>query len=261
MGRPPSAYLRQFGNLLNQVRTDAGLTTRQLGRQLNASHSQVVRITSGDHLPRWQHVSAYLIACGVGGGTLQAWLGLWRTMNEVSCELRRASRTDPDRFWSRIEEEWQHGLTAIRRPDPLVPALRKVSTLKELGTQINALAVRAGLTSIRDVERRTGIPKTTVHHWYKGTRKPSPSKLSALATMLDATDAEQEEFARALSRIRITCEAWAPQSGERCMLSEFHRGTHQTADGYQWLDDGELDGVAGPRTRKTQSIGVRGPFW
>ncbi|MFI5706913.1 helix-turn-helix domain-containing protein [Kribbella sp. NPDC051620] len=260
MNRPPSTYLQQFADLLDQVRIDADLTVRELGELIEASsHSQPVRVTGGDRLPRWQSVSNYLIGCGAGGGILQAWLELWRTLHQAVGEIRRPSHPDPGAFWAQIEQDWQRGLTAIRRPDPLLIELRKVSTLKELGIVIQALAVRAGLSSVREVANRTGIPKTTVNHWYKGTRKPSLSRLSILAVLLGATDAEEKEFSLALGRIRITCEAWSPRSGQRCMLSETHRGRHQSIGGDRWLDDGELDGTQGPRT--AANVGVRGPFW
>jgi len=264
MPRDGSYYLPQFAHLLKQVRTESGMTVRELAQSMHYSHPYVVRATTGERLPRWPLVSAYLNACGVGGSVLYAWRKLWSLTSDVEqkqCLPAGTGRTEQS-YWELVEHEWQLGLLAIRRPDPILNTVRMVRTMEELGIAIHALVTRAGLDSIRKVEAETGIPKTTLHHWFNGTRRPDPARLWTLVTALQATEAEQREFATALKRISDpTCEDWSYRTGYHCLLVEFHSGPHRATDGEEWLDDGVLDGPSGPRDRFSKSTGSAGPHW
>jgi transcriptional regulator with XRE-family HTH domain len=260
-----ASLLPQFARLLKGVRLDSGLTVRQLARAIGFSHPHVVRATSGKKVPNWPLVSAYLNACGVGGEALCAWWELRRITKSVEQELHRTQRAGSDRewYWTTIEQDWTAALHAIRKPDPMLATLRSVATLDELGIAIHALVTRAGLDSVRQVELRTEIPKTTLNHWFNGTRKPTPERLQVLIGALDATDSERREFALALHRLGdVTCGTLTRGSGQPCVLGEFHKGPHRAANGEKWLDDGDLDGMRGPKQWMADStVRTRGPHW
>jgi transcriptional regulator with XRE-family HTH domain len=48
-----------LGAFLRQVRTDSGLTQRQLAVKLHTSHSAVSRLESGRHAPRMETLDTY----------------------------------------------------------------------------------------------------------------------------------------------------------------------------------------------------------
>jgi transcriptional regulator with XRE-family HTH domain len=258
------SLLPKFARLLKKVREESGLTVRQLARVQGFAHSHVVRTTSTVNLPRWPRVRGYLDGCGVGGDVLYAWWELWCTVRSVEQELRRNHPAGKDRawFWEMVERDWQSGLQAISKPDPLLAALRSVTAPDDLAAVISALVTRAGLDSIRKVEALTDIPRTTLNHWFNGTREPDPERLQLLVTRLDATDAERREFAQALGRIAyVACPERTRQS-RPCVLHGSHRGMHRAANGEEWLEDGVLDGIRGPKQWVTEHLGQSaGPHW
>jgi len=258
------SLLPKFARLLKEVRKESGLTVRQLARVQGFAHSHVVRTTSAEHQPRWPRVRGYLDGCGVGGDVLYAWWELWCTVRSVEQELRRNHPPGEDRrwYWDMVERDWQNGLRAISKPDPLLAALASVTALDELGAVIYALVTRAGLDSIRKVEALTDIPRTTLNHWFNGTREPDPERLQLLVTRLEATDAERREFAHALGRIAyVACPERTRQS-RPCVLHGSHRGVHRASNGEEWLEEGVLDGLRGPRQWIAENHSPSaGPHW
>jgi transcriptional regulator with XRE-family HTH domain len=264
-GEGPRSYLAEFCRLLAASRQEAGLTVRQLAKLSDYSHPHVARATTGKKLPSWPLVRSYLNACGVGGEVLAAWWQLWQTTKSAEQELRKPLRPTESKtwYWELAEKHWQAGLKATRKPDPMLSLLEQVTTLEDLGVAITALAGRNGSDSLRQVEAETGIPRTTLHAWQAGRRKPPSTRLDQLVVALGATSAEQREFARCLERISDAgvCNCLHPPTGQRCFRGEYHKGEHCTGDGFRWLEDGVLDGVGGPDRWLAAKRVQPGPYW
>ncbi|MEU4190894.1 helix-turn-helix transcriptional regulator [Kribbella sp. NPDC026611] len=242
----PEFYLSEFAGMLAEVRWEAGLTVRALGRAIRHHHSRVVCAEQGKTQPTWQLTVEFLRRCGVSGDKLLVWSTLWDITRQA--ERRRKGQVrgslQPDaEFWSEIQEQWQRAKAQLSWPDSLVTKLRMVSTKRELGLALLELGSRAGYTSVRQIADRGGVPKTTVHDWVIARRLPDAERLAALVKDLGATRDEWEEFAAALRRLSgQRCDAVHEPSARPCMLSEYHRGSHRTLRGDEWLDDGTLDG-------------------
>lgn len=176
MTRP---HLAEFAELLGAVREQAGLTVRQLGRSTNYSHPHVARAATGKKLPSWQLTSAYLNACGVGGEDLRSWRRLWTIAKDRERRFRRSGPTALPPLAA--DADWQKAVSAVRAIEPLLPFIRKVTTLDDLSIALVRLGMRRGLDSLRKVEATTGIPWATLHGWYTGKRKPSEARLKAAA--------------------------------------------------------------------------------
>ncbi|GAA1617936.1 hypothetical protein GCM10009789_84890 [Kribbella sancticallisti] len=258
-------YLPEFALLLKQARLASGLTVRQLAKVVGLDHTQLVRATDGKRLSRWPLISAYLNGCGVGGGVLYSWWELWSTTRSVHLRLQNhpLGHPDDDWYWQQADQSWQRALEGLRAPDPLVIRLRQVSTLQELGVSLGALAGRNGTDSVRQVEADTNIPKSTLHAWFTGKRKPDPTRLREVVAALGATRSEQIEFKEALVRATsTTCPNNHPQTNKPCALGELHKGHHRTPEGHQWLEDDEPDPINRPRTWLTQPhLNSAGPHW
>jgi hypothetical protein len=209
-------------------------------------------------MSRWPLVSAYLNGCGVGGGVLYSWWDLWSTTRSVHLRLQNCptDSADDSWYWEQVRHHWQRALEGLRTPDPMLIRLRQVNTLKELGVSLAALAGRTGADSVRRVEADTGIPKTTLHAWFTGKRKPDPARLNKVVLSLGATKAEQKEFADALTRATsATCPSTA------CSLGELHKGPHRTPDGHEWFDDEEPDMTRPSHRWFEPHIPTAGPHW
>jgi transcriptional regulator with XRE-family HTH domain len=251
----PRTYLLEFAQLLRSARSDADLTGRALADRITYSHSRIYRAESGQQLPTWPLTRAYLDGCGVGLDIVHAWHSLWTIARSAERELREQPRKSAERawFWEVTEQDWQEGLTVIARPDPLLERLLDVSTAQDLGAAIVTLAQRNGAGSLRQLEKQTGIPKSTLHRWYIGKAIPDSAQLNGLLTTLGAPQALQRAFGKALNRIgTIHCQVRHQASGDRCVLGEFHKGPHRAKSGAEWLEDDGVEDVTFPYLPRLQ---------
>lgn len=155
-----------FAAALQRIRRHAGLTYRELADQAHYSHAHLVRATSGRQLPSWDVTAAFLSGCGVPAELLPLWRRQWEDVG--------------------------------RGPADVVELLRTADTLPDLGSALSALA---GPRSLRALERLTGIPRTTIQGWLRGTRLANRDRLDCLVRALGATPDERAACAQALDRI------------------------------------------------------------
>jgi transcriptional regulator with XRE-family HTH domain len=155
-----------FAAALQRVRRQAGLTYRELADQAHYSHAHLVRATGGKHLPSWDVTAAFLTGCGVPADLMPVWRRRWET----------ASRGSQD----------------------VVELLREAETLEELGAALSALARPR---SLRTLEQLTGVPRTTVQGWFRGTRLANRDRLDRLVRAVGATPEERTAVAETLDRI------------------------------------------------------------
>ena len=155
-----------FAAALQRVRRQAGLTYRELADHAHYSHAHLVRATGGKHLPSWDVTSAFLTGCGVPAELMPVWQRRWETVS--------------------------------RDPQDVVELLHTATTLEDLGAALSALAWPR---SLRTLEQLTGVPRTTIQGWFRGTRLANRDRLDRLVRALGATPDERIEFARTLDRI------------------------------------------------------------
>ncbi|MFF0265102.1 helix-turn-helix domain-containing protein [Kribbella sp. NPDC004536] len=236
-------YPMKFAQLLTTFRGRTGMTVRELAALVGYSHSQIVRAEQGVRVPTWPVASTYLAACGVGHQAMTGWRILWEVARSAQTELRRYPGLTAESipFWAKAGRDWRAGQTASSGPDPLHELLRDMAHWEEFGAAIRVLAERSGLVSIRDIALRCGVPKSTMHRWLIGTRRPSNMQLEKLVAALGATPTVRAEFAEAFRRVTESCCGEPhPQSGLACVRDDRHRGWHSTAMGVRWLDDGSV---------------------
>ncbi|TCO33552.1 helix-turn-helix protein [Kribbella steppae] len=155
-----------FAAAMQRVRRQADLTYRELADHAHYSHAHLVRATSGKHLPSWDVTSAFLSGCGVPAELMPAWRRRWEIVS--------------------------------RDPQDVVKLLQSAETLEDLGAALSALARPR---SLRTLEQLTGVPRTTIQGWFRGTRLANRDRLDRLVRALGATSDERAAFARTLDRI------------------------------------------------------------
>jgi transcriptional regulator with XRE-family HTH domain len=155
-----------FAGALQRVRQQAGLTYRELADHAHYSHAHLVRATNGRQLPSWDVTTAFLIGCGVPSELLPVWRRHWEA--------------------------------ASRKPEDVSELLRTAQTPEHLGAALTALA---GPRSLRTLARLTGIPRTTIQAWFRGTRLAQRDRLDQLVRALGATAEERAAFAGTLDRL------------------------------------------------------------
>ena len=74
----------------------------------------------------------------------------------------------------------------------------KAETLEDLGAALSALARPR---SLRTLEQLSGVPRTTIQGWFRGTRLANRDRLDRLVRALGATPDERAAFARTVDRI------------------------------------------------------------
>ncbi|GAA2796753.1 helix-turn-helix domain-containing protein [Kribbella solani] len=240
----PEFYLREFAEMLKQVRGDAGLTVRELGAAIGHHHSRIVRAEQGANQPTWELTRAYLCRCSVRSQELSAWSLLW----DVTYEAERLRKRGPDameqsegvKLRQLLQERWPAAVARLAAPHPLVTKLRMVTTKRELGIALQELGARLEPVSIRQLAEWAGVPKTTLHDWTSGRRLPDSKRLVTVVSALRATKSEADEFRYALERISgKRCDGVHVGNRRPCVLWEYHRGPHRTSRGHEWLDDGD----------------------
>jgi transcriptional regulator with XRE-family HTH domain len=155
-----------FAAALQRVRRQAGLTYRELADHAHYSHAHLVRATSGKHLPGWDVTAAFLAGCGVPDELLPVWRRHWETIS--------------------------------RDPQDIAELLHDAETLEDLGAALSALARPR---SLRTLEQLTGVPRTTIQGWFRGTRLANRDRLDRLVRALGATPDERAAFAQTVDRI------------------------------------------------------------
>jgi transcriptional regulator with XRE-family HTH domain len=256
------SYLRPFAELLKATRERANLSARQLGREINYSHSQVVRAAGGDTVPAWPLVRAYLDGCRLGGWQIHQWWILWSTTKAAEKRLKEPTDDDQGWFWELQATTWQAAIEALQEPDPFLVQLSEIEDRQQLGQAIAILAKRNETESLRAIEATTGIPRTTLQGWWVGKRRPSPQRLDQLVIALGATRAEQRAFAECLERIGdAACGELCVANGQLCYRDEGHKGPHTTDDGASWLEDGVITEGLPARWTGEFATGRRGPHW
>jgi transcriptional regulator with XRE-family HTH domain len=153
-----------FAGALQRVRRHAGLSYRELATKAHYSHPHLIRATSGKQLPTWDVTAAFLTGCGVPPELLQVWRRRWDNVN---------------------------------RGDVL-ELLDAANALEDLGAALSALA---GRRSLRDLEHLTGIPRTSIQAWFRGTRLANRDRLDSFIRALGATPEERLAIADALDRV------------------------------------------------------------
>ena len=158
--------VESFAGALQRVRRHAGLSYRQLADRAHYSHPHLVRATNGKQLPTWEVAQAFLTGCGVPADLMPVWRRRW--------------------------EE------ASRDPRDIVGLLESAEDLENLGAAVAAL-VRP--RSLRALEQETGIPRTTIQAWLRGSRLARPDRLDHLVRSVGATPAERAAVADAVQRL------------------------------------------------------------
>ncbi|GAA1561876.1 hypothetical protein GCM10009804_18280 [Kribbella hippodromi] len=240
----PDFYLGEFAWMLKQVRQGSGLTVREIGEAIGHHHSRVVRAEQGKVQPTWELTRAYLCRCNVRREELSAWSLLWDLTYEAECLRKRGSDVmetgEGIKLRQLLQERWPAAVARLAAPHPLVTKLRMVTTKRELGIALQELGARFEPVSIRQLAELAGVPKTTLHDWTAGRRLPDSRRLVAVVSALRATKSETSEFVYALERISgKRCDGVHTGSRRPCVLWEYHRGTHRTSRGEEWLDDGD----------------------
>jgi transcriptional regulator with XRE-family HTH domain len=155
-----------FASALQRVRRQGGLTYRELADRAHYSHAHLVRATSGRQLPSWDVTTAFLTGCGVPPELLPVWRRHWEA--------------------------------ASHEPQDVSELLRTAETPEQLGAALTALA---GPRSLRTLARLTGIPRTTIQAWFRGTRLAQRDRLDHLVRALGATAEERAAFAGTLEQL------------------------------------------------------------
>lgn len=155
-----------FAAALQRVRRQAGLTYRELAEHAHYSHAHLVRATGGTQLPSWEVTAAFLAGCGVPADLMPVWRRRWEATS--------------------------------RGPQDVVELLQTAETLEELGAALSAFARPR---SLRTLEQLTGVPRTTIQGWFRGTRLANRDRLDRLVRALGAAPDERAAFARAIDRI------------------------------------------------------------
>ncbi|MFG1913024.1 helix-turn-helix domain-containing protein [Kribbella sp. NPDC048928] len=181
---PTTGPVAEFASYLRNQRKRAGITYRELAARTVRpdtkrpySHAHMVRAAKGDELPSWPVAKAYLVGCGISSPRfLRLWEALWDAANSAVAAIK-----DPD-----------HGNSG---------SLQHVTTLLGFGEHLRALSERSGLPTLRALEDKTGIPKSTLSEWFKGQRLPTAQRLYDFAEALGTTPKEQTELWQVRDRL------------------------------------------------------------
>jgi transcriptional regulator with XRE-family HTH domain len=155
-----------FAIALQRVRRHAGLSYRELAARAHYSHPHLIRATSGKQLPTWDVTAAFLTGCGVPAELLPVWHRRWDDVNRGPCDV--------------------------------VELLSTADTLEDLGAALSALA---GRRSLRELEQLTGVPRTSIQAWFRGTRLANRDRVDCFTRALSATPEERLAVADALDRV------------------------------------------------------------
>jgi transcriptional regulator with XRE-family HTH domain len=155
-----------FAQALRAVRRHSGLSYRQLAERAHYSHPHLIRATNGRQLPTWDVTVAFLTGCGVPADLMPVWRRRWEQ--------------------------------AGRDPRDIVDLLEQANTLEELGAAVAALTRPR---SLRALQHETGIPRTTIQAWLRGTRLPGRDRLDHLIRTVGAAPAVRTAAAGAVDRL------------------------------------------------------------
>ncbi|MEU4192922.1 helix-turn-helix transcriptional regulator [Kribbella sp. NPDC026611] len=172
---PSVGPVAEFAYRLRQARRRSGLTYRELADRTPYSHAHLVRAAKGDQLPSWLVARAYLAACGVTGPqNLKLWEQLWIA----------AAKTEASNLNRRIGG-----------------SLRHITTAAGFGEHLRDFSNRHQRHTLRELQTKTGIGKSTLGEWFTGARLPSVARLYHFAGVLGATQREQTELRQVRDRL------------------------------------------------------------
>jgi transcriptional regulator with XRE-family HTH domain len=187
---PKAGPVAEFAIRLRQVRKRAGITYRELAARTTYSHAHMVRAAKGDQLPSWLVTRAYLEACGITSPRfLKLWGELWIATNEAT----KAAANNPDRG--------------------SIGSLQHITTLQGFGEHLRTFSNSKDLRDVRErneprepytlreLQKATGIPRSTLADWFSGRALPSVGRLYLFAGSLGATQQEQTELRQLRDRL------------------------------------------------------------
>jgi transcriptional regulator with XRE-family HTH domain len=227
-GRPQ--HLVEFAMLLRAVRREARLTLDQLAEKVGYSKTPLSRAQGGTLLPTWAVTEAFLVGCGVDD--LGPWRRDWQRARDIDATAVRPAKPHPANAATRenhvaplTEPATTGSISALGESGTLAAFLKKAETQDELLEGVRRLARRSGCESLREIEARTTIPKSTISDWFSGKRKPN--RLDELVSRLGANKLEQREFLTCLER------TWSVDKPYVIFGSQKYVGTLQGAHCYQ----------------------------
>ena len=187
----------EFGNALASVRLHAGLSVRDLVREVDIRLATLGGYFSGRHLPRDANVLRKILrACGVtDDDQLSSWV---ECMNRVRMPLGRPSRGGIAPYrglepFRNVHSEWFFGRSSLT--DRLCRAVTAADTcgivlvIGPSGSGKSSI-VHAGLTH-RLTGEHSGAHPPAAATWTVVTCTPGPDPLSSLCEQLSLVDAEE----------------------------------------------------------------------
>ncbi|MFF2305974.1 helix-turn-helix domain-containing protein [Streptomyces sp. NPDC058128] len=139
--------LRELAEHLRELRAQSGLTYSQLADRVEASPSNLSRAASGASLPSWSAVESFARATRAKSSELGPLKELW---------LRAAASQREDR------------VSYIKPGEELNPELLQAAQQHQQALLLGKLYVQVGRPSLRQLEQRTGLSKSTVHRVITG---------------------------------------------------------------------------------------------
>lgn len=187
---PAGGPLAELALDLRALRADSGLTYREMAEMCNVVASTLSQAASGTVLPSWETVSTYVTVCG----------------------------DQPARWWARHEAARNAGKPKAAASES--PAVAPIAVLRTAGSGIEfpvpydatsslefVAALRqvrawAGQPSLRVIERRSGIPSSTLHNMLNRTTLPPRwDNVAALLGVCGADPARLREWNRIWNRL------------------------------------------------------------
>ncbi|MFB8040282.1 helix-turn-helix domain-containing protein [Streptomyces hydrogenans] len=142
----PSA-LRELAERLRELRAQSGLTYSQLADRVEASPSNLSRAASGASLPSWSAVESFARATRTKSSEFGPLKELW---------LRAAASQRED------------GASYVKPGEELNPELLQAAQQHQQTLLLRKLYAQVGRPSLRQLEQRTGLSKSTVHRVITG---------------------------------------------------------------------------------------------
>ncbi|MFG3208081.1 helix-turn-helix domain-containing protein [Streptomyces sp. NPDC048192] len=196
--------LRNFADKMRSCRTAKGISYRDMAKLANYSASALSQAASGKELPSWELTRAYIRACDQGEAQ---WRALWEETRSLLSRPARAPSADaplvpPPSAVSHPEirrAESPDTLVAVK-PPPAPGSSLLSPRERDLTAALNALRVRAGQPSLRELEVRTDqmthylVSRSTMSRVFSGRSVPRLDVVIALARACDASRAELEQL-------------------------------------------------------------------
>jgi transcriptional regulator with XRE-family HTH domain/tetratricopeptide (TPR) repeat protein len=229
----PTRPLAGFASGLQALRRDANLTLQQLSDRIGRAKSVLSEAASGNNLPNWDVVEAYVQVCG---GSVEEWRRRWEEASDQWAATRGLPTVQeagkpgglPPRPTVGHELYQEIGHRGGKRTRPALMTANDptyVETAVELAEALNALRLRRGL-SLADVVRaaertpsalgksRSRLGRSTVGDLVTGKSMPSQRTLTAFLSACEVPSQEKWEWLRAWERAR-SADLRRPAGGTR----------------------------------------------